>query len=276
MHRNARSEDMHFGKWNAPGGKVEPGETPGECAVREVFEETALTVRDPRMRGVLTFPAFDDEEDWYVFVFTAEKFSGDLKQSCHEGDLFWIEDVDLMELPLWEGDRIFMKWLDADRFFSGKFVYSTSGYESHSVVFYGDDRESSDSTEQESSNGKVLFLDSNPVVSDTAVGMLFSLGYSVDVVLDGKAVLSQYRAAMENGKPYRIVIMNLSIPRGMGGTETVRRLLAIDPEAAVIISSGFTGSDVMSSCHSYGFKAALPKPYTVRELFHALDTALGS
>jgi 8-oxo-dGTP diphosphatase len=138
MHRNSRPEDMHFGKWNAPGGKIEPGETPEECVLREVFEETALSVESPCMKGVLTFPAFDGEEDWYVYVFTAEKFSGVLKKSCHEGDLFWIDDKDLMNLSLWEGDRIFMKWLDGNRFFSGKFVYSPSGMISHSVVFYGD------------------------------------------------------------------------------------------------------------------------------------------
>ncbi|MEA3266457.1 MAG: 8-oxo-dGTP diphosphatase [Candidatus Fermentibacteria bacterium] len=138
MHRNSRPDDMHFGKWNAPGGKIEPGETPEECVIREVMEETALTVEEPRMRGILTFPAFKGEEDWYVYVFTAEKFSGRLKDSCHEGDLFWIEDSDLMKLPLWDGDRIFMKWLDGKSFFSGKFVYSSFGFESYSVVFYGD------------------------------------------------------------------------------------------------------------------------------------------
>ena len=138
MHRNSRASDMHFGKWIAPGGKIEPGETPEECVIREVMEETALTVKEPLMRGILTFPAFDGEEDWYVYVFTAEKFSGQLKETCSEGDLFWIEDHDLMKLPLWDGDRIFMKWLDGSRFFSGKFVYSTFGFESYSVVFYGD------------------------------------------------------------------------------------------------------------------------------------------
>lgn len=139
---------MHFGKWNAPGGKIEPGETPEECVVREVFEETALTVENPRMRGVLTFPAFDGEEDWYVYVFTAEKFSGILKKSCHEGDLFWVKDQDLMDLSLWEGDRIFMKWLDGNKFFSGKFIYSTSGFESYSVHFYGDELKENDCVRQ--------------------------------------------------------------------------------------------------------------------------------
>lgn len=138
MHRNSRPEDMHFGKWNAPGGKIEPGETPEECVIREVMEETSLAVKNPWLRGILTFPAFDGEEDWYVYVFTADEFSGILSDSCHEGDLFWIDDDNLMDLSLWEGDRIFMKWLDSNRFFSGKFVYSESGFESYSVVFYGE------------------------------------------------------------------------------------------------------------------------------------------
>ena len=137
IHRNARPDDMHYGKWNAPGGKLEPGETPEECAVREVFEETGLTVSSPRMCGVLTFPAFDGEEDWYVFTFTASEFQGNLKRACPEGELHWIDDGKLQDLPLWEGDRIFMRWLDDSRFFSGKFIYSSGGFREHSVVFHG-------------------------------------------------------------------------------------------------------------------------------------------
>jgi 8-oxo-dGTP diphosphatase len=136
MHRNSRSEDMHFGKWNAPGGKIEAGETPEECAAREVLEETGLTVNNLQMKGVLTFPAFDVQEDWYVFVFTACEFTGKLNESCPEGDLCWISDQDIMKLPLWDGDRVFMKWLNCGKFFSAKFIYNTSGFESHSVVFY--------------------------------------------------------------------------------------------------------------------------------------------
>lgn len=136
IHRNSREDDMHFGKWNAPGGKMENGETPDECAVREVFEETGLTISTPRMRGVLTFPAFDGQEDWYVFVFTSDGYRGILRNSCPEGDLCWIENAKLDGLPLWEGDRIFMKWLGSDRFFSGKFLYSKSGFEGYSVIFH--------------------------------------------------------------------------------------------------------------------------------------------
>ncbi len=136
MHRNQREDDMHFGKWNAPGGKMEPGETPEECVLREVREETGLIIESPSLKGLLTFPAFDGEEDWYVFVFTADKFSGTLKKSCHEGELHWLSHRELEEIPLWEGDRHFMKWLDCGEFFSGKFIYDSHGYVSHSVVFH--------------------------------------------------------------------------------------------------------------------------------------------
>jgi 8-oxo-dGTP diphosphatase len=136
IHRNSAEDDMHYGKWNAPGGKIEPGETPDECVVREFHEETGLTVKDPLMRGVLTFPAFDGQEDWYVFVFTASSFTGTLKKSCPEGDLAWIDQARLNRLSLWEGDLIFMKWLDDPRFWSGKFIYDPSGFKGCSVVFH--------------------------------------------------------------------------------------------------------------------------------------------
>jgi len=140
IHRISRPDDVHFGKWNAPGGKMEPGETPEECAAREFFEETGLRIVNPRMHGLLTFPAFDGEDDWYVFVFTADSFSGELKSRCPEGEIEWIPDSRIFELPLWEGDRIFMKWLDGNGFFSGKFIYSSDGYQNHSVVFHGLDK----------------------------------------------------------------------------------------------------------------------------------------
>ncbi len=136
MFRNARKDDMHYGKWNAPGGKFELGESPEDCVIREVYEETDLTIIQPKMCGFLTFPAFDNEEDWFVHVFTADQFTGTLKERCHEGELYWIDNNKLMELSLWEGDKIFMKWLNKDKFFSAKFLYNTNGYVSHSVVFY--------------------------------------------------------------------------------------------------------------------------------------------
>ena len=64
VHRIKKANDMHQGKWNGLGGKLDPGETPEECAVREIYEESGLIAHNPRLKGILTFPAFDDFEDW--------------------------------------------------------------------------------------------------------------------------------------------------------------------------------------------------------------------
>lgn len=135
IHRIKRADDMHAGKWNGLGGKLEAGETPEECAIREVFEESGLRVRSPRLRGFLTFPAFAKEEDWYAFVFTITEFAGELIDPA-EGKLAWIPDERLSELPLWEGDHIFLPWLDRDVFFSAKFVYQDGRLVEHQVNFY--------------------------------------------------------------------------------------------------------------------------------------------
>lgn len=134
LHRNKKHGDIHKGKWNGLGGKLDPGESPDECVVREIREESGLTLLDPRLRGVLTFPAFKPGEDWLVFVYTATRFEGELG-ACPEGDLEWIPDERVAELPLWEGDRIFLPWLEEDRFFSGKFVYRDGRLASHDVSF---------------------------------------------------------------------------------------------------------------------------------------------
>ena len=135
VHRNKKANDMHMGKWNGLGGKLEPGETPEECAIREIQEESGLLVENPVFKGLLTFPGFANEEDWYAFVFVASQFTGDLIDSP-EGDLEWIDDAHLLELNLWDGDRIFLKWLDQPGFFSGKFIYKNGQYVDHEVLFY--------------------------------------------------------------------------------------------------------------------------------------------
>lgn len=137
LHRNKKDGDVHKGKWNGLGGKFDAGESPEECVIREIREESGLTLLDPRLRGVLTFPAFKNGEDWLVFVYTATRFEGGLIP-CAEGDLEWVEDSRLMGLPLWEGDLIFLPWLDQERFFSGKFVYRDGRLVSHQVSFSGE------------------------------------------------------------------------------------------------------------------------------------------
>lgn len=152
MHRIKKANDMHAGKWNGLGGKLLPGETPEACAIREVEEESGLTMHQPVLRGILTFPGFpssqralwptDDPrhadpnlDDWYTFVYVAHQFSGVLTESA-EGVLAWIDDHELLDLPLWEGDRIFIPWLSGDAFFSGRFVYVDGVLQEHDVTFY--------------------------------------------------------------------------------------------------------------------------------------------
>ncbi|GAB4495059.1 MAG: 8-oxo-dGTP diphosphatase [Anaerolineales bacterium] len=136
LHRIKKANDMHQGKWNGLGGKFNPGESPEDCAIREVREESGLTMLNPRLRGIITFPAFGSEEhDWYAFLFTADCFTGELIDSP-EGVLRWIPDEQLLDLPLWEGDRIFIPWLNQPHFFSAKFVYHNNTLHHHEVIFY--------------------------------------------------------------------------------------------------------------------------------------------
>lgn len=135
VHRIKKHKDMHLGKWNGLGGKLEPGETPEECAIREIREESGLEVRNLQMKGILTFPAFANDEDWYAFVFVAEKAGGEMIDSP-EGVLAWVENSKLFDLVLWDGDKIFLKWLDEPDFFSGKFIYQAGELLEYRVNFY--------------------------------------------------------------------------------------------------------------------------------------------
>lgn len=135
MHRIKQAGDMHLGKWNGLGGKFKPGETPEACAIREVREESGLLVTRPRLKGFITFPAFDTVEDWYVFLFLCREFSGTLAEN-HEGYLKWISDGELPNLELWAGDRFFMQWFDEPGVFSARFVYANYQLVSHEVVWY--------------------------------------------------------------------------------------------------------------------------------------------
>ena len=135
IHRIKKENDMHQGKWNGLGGKLDQGETPEECVIREVFEESGLMLVNPELKGVLTFPKFARNEDWYAFIFIAREFHGQLIDS-NEGFLQWIEDAELLDLNLWEGDKIFIPWLEEPGYFSGKFIYQEGKLIEHKVVFY--------------------------------------------------------------------------------------------------------------------------------------------
>jgi 8-oxo-dGTP diphosphatase len=123
------------GKWNGLGGKFDPGESPEDCLTREVFEESGLKVEAAQLKGFITFPDFDGEDDWYAFVYVVTGFSGEVKASP-EGELHWILDSEVMNLTMWPGDSVFLPWLEQERFFSAKFYYEKGAFVRHEVVFY--------------------------------------------------------------------------------------------------------------------------------------------
>ena len=135
LYRNKKENDYHEGKWNGLGGKFEPGESPEECAKREIKEEAGLTVKSMKMKGFITFPLFDGEDDWYVFLFVIDDYEGELIDSP-EGRLEWIPNEKLDELNLWDGDKIFMSWLFGEKFFSAKFNYEEGRFKDYVVEFY--------------------------------------------------------------------------------------------------------------------------------------------
>ncbi len=135
LHRVKKENDYHRGKWNGQGGKFESGESPEECAAREIKEESGLNAKPIKMKGFITFPVFDGIEDWHVFLFVIDDYDGKLIDS-NEGNLERIPNEKLTKINLWEGDKYFIPWLFDDKFFSAKFVYEDGRYIRHSVHFY--------------------------------------------------------------------------------------------------------------------------------------------
>ena len=122
LHRTKKENDLNEGKWIGVGGKFEKDETPEECLLREVKEETGLTLTEYKLRSVITFLS-DKWETEYMYLFTASDFIGELT-ACDEGELEWVDKDKLLTLNIWEGDKIFLqKLLEDDEFFTLKVVY---------------------------------------------------------------------------------------------------------------------------------------------------------
>ena len=122
LHRTAKQNDENEGKWIGVGGKIEEDESPDECLLREVREETGLSLTSWHYRGIVTFVS-DRWEGEYMHLFTADAFTGELT-ACSEGELTWIPRGRIADLPQWEGDRIFLSLLEKDApFFSLKLCY---------------------------------------------------------------------------------------------------------------------------------------------------------
>jgi len=122
LHRTKKKNDINKDKWLGIGGKFEDGESPEECIIREVKEETGLTLNTYKLRCIVTYVSTNWETE-YMYVFTSNDFTGDLIE-CNEGDLQWIPRNKVTELNTWEGDRIFVDKIQKDnRFFTVKFEY---------------------------------------------------------------------------------------------------------------------------------------------------------
>jgi 8-oxo-dGTP diphosphatase len=122
LHRVSKENDLNHDKWVGVGGKFEDRESPEDCLLREVKEETGLTLTSWQFRGIVTFIS-DKWETEYMHLFTADGFEGELT-ACDEGVLEWVDKQALYGLPLWEGDRIFLRLIEKPGpFFSLKLVY---------------------------------------------------------------------------------------------------------------------------------------------------------
>lgn len=123
-------------------------------------------------------------------------------------------------------------------------------------------------------NAKILVMDDDEIVRDISKKMLQKLGCSVDIAYDGKEAVEKYTSALTTGKRFDAVIMDLTIPGGMGGKEAVKEVLDIDPQAIVIVASGYSTNSVMSNYRDFGFRGLVSKPYRLAELQKALEDAL--
>ena len=123
MHRVKKTVDENKDKWIGIGGKFEEGESPEDCLLREVREETGLTLRSWQFRGIVTFVS-DEWGTEYMHLFVSEDFCGEVRSDCDEGQLEWIDKQELLSKPIWEGDRIFLRLLYENApFFSLKLRY---------------------------------------------------------------------------------------------------------------------------------------------------------
>ena len=122
LHRISKKKDGNKDKWIGVGGHFEKGESPEDCLLREVKEETGLELTSYQFRGIVTFIS-DEWPDEYMCLYTADRYTGDIG-NCDEGELVWVEKEKIMDLNIWEGDKIFLKLLMENQpFFSLKLEY---------------------------------------------------------------------------------------------------------------------------------------------------------
>lgn len=126
VHRNKRLDDLHYGKYNGLGGKLDRDESVTNCMKREILEESGLHVEAMTLRGMINWPGFGkNEEDWFGFIFRIDRWSGTPHDGNHEGTLEWIDRERLLDLPMWESDKHFLPMVfdDSPAVFHGVMPY---------------------------------------------------------------------------------------------------------------------------------------------------------
>jgi 8-oxo-dGTP diphosphatase len=135
LHRTKKENDENRDKWIGIGGKLEEGETPYECARREIYEETGLITDTLFYRGIITFVS-DLYGTEYMHLFTCTGFYGEITANCDEGELVWVDKNEVENLSIWQGDKIFLRLLDTEeRFFSLKLEYRKDELVSHKIEY---------------------------------------------------------------------------------------------------------------------------------------------
>ena len=130
IHRNKRLDDLHYGKYNGLGGRMEAGESVVAGMTREILEESGLVVEELVLRGTISWPGFGKSgEDWFAFIFRVDRWSGVAHHGNHEGTLEWVEVDRVLSLPLWDSDRHFLPM-----------VFGRSATTFHGVMPYKDGR----------------------------------------------------------------------------------------------------------------------------------------
>jgi len=134
--------------------------------------------------------------------------------------------------------------------------------------------ESAVAEEKTAKNGRILLMDDEELVRDVAQKMIMALGHEVQCAGDGETTIDLFRQARESGNPFEVVILDLTVKGGMGGEETINKLRLIDPDVVAIVSSGYAENSVVADFRTFGFSAALNKPYTLAALRNCINELL--
>jgi two-component system cell cycle sensor histidine kinase/response regulator CckA len=123
-------------------------------------------------------------------------------------------------------------------------------------------------------SGKILLMDDEEMIRDFGKELLLHLGYDVELAIDGEEAVKLYEAAQKNGVPFSAILMNITVPGGMGGKEAIEEILKIDPDVKAVVFSGYAQDPIMSNYKEYGFIGVVPKPYNVEEMSRELHRVL--